>query len=93
MKDLADRSGHIINATSPLFGREQPERCVALWIQVDDQNAFVMICSQTRTNVDSVRGLTDAAFEIDERDYLTHLVAGWLRRDPLNQTDLVSRNE
>ena len=72
---LADGSGHIINAASPFFGREQPERRVALWIQVDDQDPFVMIGSQTGTDLDGIRGLTDASFEIDKGDYLTHLAS------------------
>jgi hypothetical protein len=73
MKNLADRAGHIINAASPFFGREQPERRVALWIEVNDQDPFVMIRSQTSTDMDGIRGLADASFEIDKRDYLAHL--------------------
>ena len=72
MKNLADGSGHIINAASPFFGREQPEGCVALWIQVDDQDPFVVIRSQAATDMDRIRGLTDASFEIDKGDYLAH---------------------
>jgi hypothetical protein len=81
MKNLADGSGHIIDAASPFLGREQPEGRVALWIQVDDQDPFVMVCRQTGTNMNSIRGLTDASFEIDKRDYLAHLASVGLRRD------------
>jgi hypothetical protein len=92
MKHLADGSGHIINAASPFFGREQPECRVALWIQVDDQDPFIMIRSQAGANVDRIRGLTDASFEIDKGDYLAHLTFLGLRCG-LNQTDLVTRDE
>jgi hypothetical protein len=44
------------------FVLKEPERCVALWIQVDDQNPFVMIRSQAGPNMDGIRGLTDASF-------------------------------
>ena len=93
MKNLADCSGHIINAASPFFGREQPERRVALWIQVNDQDPFVMICGQAGTNMNRIRGLADASFKIDERDYLAHLASVGLCVPVLNQTDLVFRNE
>jgi hypothetical protein len=48
-----------------------------------------MICSQTGTNKDGTRGLTDASFEIDKRDYLAHLASVTI----LNQTDLKPRDE
>jgi hypothetical protein len=92
MKNLADRPGHIINAAPPFFGWKKPECGVALWIQVDDQDPFVMICGQTSTNMDCIRGLTHASFEIDKRDYLAHLASlGYVV--VLSQTDLLSRNE
>jgi len=88
MKNLADASGHIVDAAPPFFGWEQPERRVALWIQVDDQDPFVMVRCQTGTNMNGIRGLTDASFEIDKRDYLAHGVT----RD-LNQANPESRDE
>jgi len=75
MKNLADGSRHIINAASPVFGREKPVGRAALWVEVDDQDPFVMIRSQTSTNMDGICGLTDAPFEINKRDYLTHAVS------------------
>jgi hypothetical protein len=94
MKNLADCAGHIIDAASPLFGWEQPERRVALWIQVDDQDLFVMIGSQTGTDMNGIRGLTDASFEIDKRDYLAHPAFVGLRRDPQpNRSSTLGRAE
>jgi hypothetical protein len=42
--------------------------------------------------MDGIRGLTDASFEIDKRDYLAHLACvGYVAC--LNQTDLAPRDE
>lgn len=72
VKDLANGPTHVIDAASPLFGLKEPEGRVALWIQVDDQHPFVMVRSQTGTNMDRIRGFTDASFEIDKRNDLAH---------------------
>jgi hypothetical protein len=45
VKNLADGSGHVLDTASPFFGRKQPESSVALWIEVDDQNPFVVVRS------------------------------------------------
>ena len=82
MKDLADGSSYVLDAASTFLRREQPKRRVALWIQVDDQDPFVVIRSQAATDMDRIRGLTDASFEIDKGDYLAHLASVGLRRDP-----------
>jgi hypothetical protein len=79
MKDLADSPSHIINSTSPFFRREQPERGIALWIQINDQDSFVVICSQAGTNVDGIRRLADTPLEIDKRNDLAHLASVGLR--------------
>jgi hypothetical protein len=51
-----------------------------------------MIRGQTGTNMDGIRGLTDASFEIDECDYLAHpAFRGYAAI--LNQTDLIRWNE
>ena len=51
-----------------------------------------MIRGKTGPNMDGIRGLTNASFEIDKRDYLAHLASlGYVAI--LKQTDLVTRNE